>query len=77
MNVREQLALGIHPELDQNKKVKDVVYDTVLDEVIPEGNSFLVKSKERLTRMLKSQRARNWRHKLKDIHQNQHMRGFI
>lgn len=73
MSIREQLALGIIPG---KKETQDVVYDTVLDEIIPEGNSFLLKSKERLSRMLKSQRARNWRHKLKDIKQHQFIRGF-
>lgn len=73
MSIREQLALGIIPGKEE---IQDVVYDTVLDEIIPEGNSFLLKGKERLTRMLKSQRARNWRHKLKDIKQHQYLSGF-
>jgi len=73
MGIREELALGNIPG---KKVVEDVIYDTVLDEVIPEGNSFLLKSKERLSRMLKSKRARNWRHKLRGIKQSQYTRGF-
>ena len=73
MGIREELALGNIPGKEMQETV---IYDTVLDEIIPEDNSFLLKSKERLSRMLKSERARNWRHKLKDIKNQQYMRGF-
>ncbi len=76
MTNREKLANGIF-EVDEKPRVL-----AALDAPIPEwddmeeDNFFLEKDMSRLDRMDKSQRARAWRRKVRNINQKRHQRGY-
>lgn len=71
MSIREQLAQGIFEESQQTTQVAEAI-----EWEVPESNPFELKQRTRLDRMLKSERARKYRHKVKDIKQKRYQLGF-
>ena len=76
MNVREMLEVGLISQLRNPEMVIKENVDSVLDDIIPEDNYFMLKCKDRLWRMEKSNRARTHRHMIREIKQRRHSLGF-
>jgi hypothetical protein len=68
MSIRDDLANGNFT----NNNVIEIDFDIE----IPEGNSFEIKRKDRLCRMIKSARARAHRAEVREIKARKHTSGF-
>lgn len=70
MNIREKLAQGIFEEKPQPLLAEPVAWEA------PEDNFFQLKNKTKLNRMVKSTKARAYRHMIRAVKQKRHDRGY-